>query len=207
MRLLPLPINRSLALPLVPWFIRCRFSANAITGLSLVSGIIAGVLLARGTVLGMVCGAFAFLMANLLDECDGKVARETNACSPLGALLDTVTDCIVHAAFFLGLGIGVAHQAPQGPWLLLGNVAVGGSILSCALDVGGITPWHPPGPSSQSPEDSLAWLAEWFRVDFSILVLISAAFHQMAWILWAGALGVFLFWLPSAFWIAVRERR
>ncbi len=201
-----LPLNSSLARFLVPLFLRVRCSANAITLLSLLAGIAAGGLFSRGTVFGMTAGAMAFLLANLLDECDGKVARLTHTCTRLGALLDTVTDCVVHAALFLGLGVGLQRAAGHGPWLLLGSVAAAGSILSCALDVGGVTPWQPPQPEPKSGRDSLAWIAEWLRIDFSLLVVCSAFFGRMGWILWAGALGVFFVWIPSTFLIAVRQK-
>ncbi len=201
-----IPINSTLARPLVPWLIRFRFSANAITFLSMLSGLLGGFFLAQGQPQKVFVGALLFFLSNVLDECDGKVARQTHTCSRLGALLDTLTDCIVHAAFFLGLGVGMAHQFPHGPWLFLGLVAAGGSVLSCALDVGGITPWQPPSLSHEPGGDSFAWVTEWLRIDFSLLVVLSAVFRQMAWILWAGALGVFFFWIPSTFLIAVRGR-
>ena len=202
-----LPLNSSLARFLVPLFLRMRASANAVTVLSLLSGVAAGLLFGRGTVFGMTAGSLAFLLANLLDECDGKVARLTNTCSRFGALLDTLTDCVVHAALFLGLGIGLQRAAGNGPWLLLGSVAAGGSILSCVLDVGGVTPWQPPKPEPASGKDSLAWVAEWLRIDFSLLVVCSAFLGRMGWILWAGALGVFLVWIPSTFLIAAGQRK
>ncbi len=152
-------------------------------------------------------GAVCFLLANVLDECDGKVARLTGRSSRLGALLDTLADCAVHAAFFLGLGIGMHRQFPHGPWLLLGVSAAGGSILSCVLDVVGITPWRPPEPSGKSPGGFLAWLIEWLRIDFSLIVVISAVIRQTAWILWSGALGAFFFWIPSTVVITLRGRR
>ena len=199
-----IPMNSALSRLLVPWLIRSHFSAHNVTLLSLFSGVTAGSFFARGGSREMLAGAIFFLFSNLLDECDGKVARQTGTCSSLGAFLDTVTDCIVHAALFLGLGIGMARQFPQGPWLLLGWVAAGGSILSCALDVGGVTPWQPPSPLEGY---SLAGVAEWLRIDFSFLVLLSAFVGHIGWILWAGALGVFLFWIPSTFWIALTGRR
>ncbi len=199
-----LPIVSLMARPLVPLFIGLRVSANAVTILSLCAGLLAGWAFSHGTVPMMLAGAVVFFFSNVLDECDGKVARQTNSCSEFGVLLDTVTDSIVHAALFYGLGIGLHRQFPQGPWFLLGAVAAGGSILSCALDVGRITPWQAPSPSEGI---SLAWVIEWLRIDFSLLVVLSAALKQMGWILWAGALGVFLFWIPSTFLIAIRNRR
>lgn len=199
-----LPIVSLMARPLVPLFIGLTFSANAITVLSFCAGLLAGWAFAHGTASMMLAGAVGFLLSNVLDECDGKVARQTSTCSEFGARLDTVTDCLVHAALFLGLGIGLHRQDSHGPWFFLGAVAAGGSILSCALDVGGITPWQPPSPSERT---SLAWVTEWLRIDFCLLVVLSAVLKQMGWILWAGALGVFFFWIPSTFVIAFRSRR
>lgn len=204
MRTSLLPINRALARPLVPLFIRLRISANAVTGLSLFFGLAGGWCLFRGTTFAMVWGAAGFFGANLLDECDGKVARLTNTTSRLGAFLDTVTDCLVHMALFLGLGIGLSHRFSQPIWMILGMIAAAGSLLSFFLDVGGITPWQPPNPSSRMPQDFWAWVAEWLRIDFSLLVLISAFRNQMGWILWAGAIGAWLFWIPSTVFISRR---
>jgi phosphatidylglycerophosphate synthase len=200
-----LPVNRTVASYMVTVFIRLHFSANLITILALFSGLAGGWFLAQGTFMAGVLGAAGFLISNILDECDGKVARQTNTCSPLGALLDTLTDCLVHSAFFIGLGFGLASLMPSGHWLLLGSVAAGGSILSFVMDVAGLIPCH--GSSSEASGDRLAWITEWLRVDFSIIVMLSAVLNHMAWILWAGAIGVFLFWIPSTFMIAIRSRQ
>ena len=202
-----IPLNSAMARCLVPGFVRFRISPNVITGLSLLSGILAGWVLAQGTGPAFVGGTLLFLLANVLDECDGRVARETNRCTRLGATLDTLSDCIVHAAFFVGLGMGVATRFPHGPWVWLGWVAAAGGILSCALDVGGITPWQAPNHSDESQGRSLAWVAEWLRIDFSAIVVLSVLLGQTAWILWAGALGVFLFWIPSTVLIALQGRK
>jgi phosphatidylglycerophosphate synthase len=202
-----LPVNRTIASYIVPVFIRLHFSANLITMLALLSGLAGGWFLAQGTFRAGVLGALGFLISNILDECDGKVARQTNTCSRLGALLDTLTDCIVHSAFFIGLGVGLASQLSSGHWLLFGSIAAGGSILSLVLDVSGVTPWEAPGSSAEAPKDWMAWITEWLRVDFSIIVVISALLNHMAWILLAGAIGVFLFWIPSTFMIAIRNRQ
>ncbi|MBI3317612.1 MAG: CDP-alcohol phosphatidyltransferase family protein [Candidatus Omnitrophica bacterium] len=199
-----MPVNTALARPLVPAFIRLKLSANSITLLSLLFGLLAGIGFSRGTPSGMACGGLGFLLANLMDECDGKVARQTNTASRLGAFLDTVADCVVHVALFLGLGVGLSRQHPAGPWLFLGWVAAGGSILSFALDVGGVTPWQAPSSMSPSPKERWGWVIEWLRIDFSLLVLLSALLGSVGWILWAGAIGVFLFWLPSTFFVSSR---
>ena len=202
-----LPINSFLAEPLVPWFIRWKISANAVTLLSLLFGLAGAFLFLGGSNSFMVLGAVGFLLANVLDECDGKVARQTGTSSRLGALLDTLADFFVHTAFFLTLGFGLARQFPHGPWAILGIIAAVGNVVSCILDISGLS-GAPPKSAAPSQEQSglLEWVTEWFRVDFSLLVLISALVHQMGWILWAGAVGVFLFWIPSTVLIVARGK-
>lgn len=198
------PINRFLGRGLVPALIRGGVSANTVTLGSLASGLSAGWWLAQGTPALTIVGACAFAAANILDESDGTLARWTGTTSALGKALDTVADTIIHAAFFLGLGIGLARQAP-GPWVALGLIAAAGSVASFALDVSGVTPWTP--PNEQDVEaGGAARLAEALRTDFSWLVVVSAVVGSMSWILWAGAVGVFVVWIPSTAWLAVRQR-
>ena len=201
-----LPVNSALARPLVPLFIRARISANGITFLSIVFGLLGALFFLKGTAPAAVYGAAGFLLANVLDECDGKVARQTGTSSRFGALLDTWADFIVHTAFFLGLGFGLAQRFPLGPWRVLGLVAAAGNLLSFVLDLRGLSGVQPKGPAAGSPPDRFAWITEWFRVDFSVLVLVSAILGRTGWILWAGAIGVFAVWIPSTVAIAARNR-
>ena len=205
MRLL-LPVNSALARPLVPLFIQIGFSANAITLLSILFGFLGVVGLLQGTVPGIMAGALGFLVANILDECDGKVARQTGTSSRLGALLDTWADFLVHTAFFLALGIGMSRQFSVRSWLVLGIIAAIGNVVSFILDLRGFSGVQTKDQLANQAPDCFAWMTEWFRVDFSILVLVSALLHQTGWILWAGAVGVFLVWIPSTVLIVARRR-
>ena len=201
-----LPLNGALARPLVPLFIRAGISANGITLLSIGLGLLGALFFLKGTALAAVYGAVGFLLANVLDECDGKVARQTGTSSRFGMLLDTWADFIVHTAFFLSLGFGMALRFPLGPWRVLGLLAAAGNLLSFILDLRGLSGVQPKGPMAGSPPDRFAWVTEWFRVDFSVLVLASAILGQTGWILWAGAIGVFAVWIPSTVVIAARNR-
>lgn len=200
-----LPMNRVLGRRLVPGCIRAGFSANLVTLLSLVSGVLGGWWFACGTRAMWVAGALAFTGANVLDETDGALARQTGTTSEGGKLFDTIADTVVHVALFLGVGVGMARHAAHGPWILLACAAVAGSLLSLVLDLSGILPWQP--PANPVELGSFAWVTEWLRVDFSWLVVASAMAGQMGWIVWAGALGVFLVWIPSTAWITLRARR
>lgn len=202
-----IPLNSALARVLVRGFIWLRISANTITSLSLLSGLLGAWYLSMASPPTAVYGAAFFLLSCVLDECDGKVARETNTCSRLGAFLDVMTDGIVHVLFFIGLGFGLERQFPQHHLLLLGWIAGAGVALSSLLDVTGISTWNPPSHSAQPCEDRVEWMKQWFQVDFSVIVLISAVLHHTVWILWAGALGVFLAWIPSTVFVAVAVRK
>lgn len=200
-----LPINRAVGRWLVPLFLWGGVSANTITLGSLLAGLLGGWWCSRGTPAAMLWGALGFLVANILDECDGQVARRTGTVSSFGAWLDTVTDSAVHIALFLGLAVGLHRQMLHGPWFWLGGVAAAGSLLSLALDVGGPAAW--PSAEGGGRDSRLARLTEWFRIDFSLLVMASALVRQMGWILWAGSIGVFAIWIPSTLAIAARARR
>ena len=200
------PFNSALARILVPGFIRLRFSANAITCLSLLSGLAGAWCLSRGSPQAAIYGAVFFLLSCVLDECDGKVARQTNTCSRLGTFLDAFTDGVVHTLFFIGLGVGLGRQFPQHHWLFLGWIAGAGVVLSSLLDITGVGTWNPPSHSFEPNEDKLGWVKQWFQGDFSVLAVVSAMLHRMSWILWGGALGVFLVWIPSTFYLAKGEK-
>lgn len=83
------PLNVLLARRIVPVLMRIGVSANQVTTRSLVAGLLGCWGFTWGTRAGMIWGALGFLMANLLDECDGSVARATGTRSNFGSWFDT----------------------------------------------------------------------------------------------------------------------
>lgn len=208
-----LPLNSALARPLVPRLVRWRVPAHLLTGLCALLGVAGGWTLARGTRAGFLLGCAAFVLANLLDECDGAVARRTGTSSGLGSWLDVIADAVVHAAFFAGLGVGWAKAAGLQLWTAVGAAAAAGALIALPAYVGGQVLArgkealrHPDPPAWQEGRGAVD-LRKWIRLDFSWLALISAAAGKMGWILWGGALGSFLFWIPAALWAGLRKRR
>ena len=86
--------------PLGNFFIALRISPNQISYLSLIFGLISGVLLAMGHF-----GAAGFFSAfcAIFDAVDGYVARKTGVASDCGEVLDASIDRYVEFFFFTGL--------------------------------------------------------------------------------------------------------
>lgn len=208
-----LPLNASLAKLLVPRLVRWGISANQITALSLVAGLAGGGEFMQGTYAGMVAGALWFLLANLLDECDGSVARATGSSSGWGSWFDTIVGCLVHAAFFASLGYGLSKQWAENLWTLLGSLMAASvffATLSFVVGQGlcrGKIGWLHPDPPRQAQPGRLDWLKGALRTDFSVVVLLASLAGSLRWVLWGGLLGTFLFWIPFELQSAARQRR
>ncbi len=207
------PLNAALGRRIVPWFVRFGMSANQVTLLSLAAGAAGSAAFLQAGRMGMVLGAVGFLAANVLDECDGTVARATGTSSGFGSWLDTVVGCLVHMVFFLFSGRGFSRQLGQGLWALLGGWAALGVLMSTAAYVisqsvvrgkEGLRHPDPPRPAQKGRFEFLKGL---LRTDFSIVVLGAVLLGFLPWILWGGAIGSFLFWIPSDLWMAARFRR
>ncbi len=207
------PITRVLALRLVPLFVRWRISANVVSLLSLLAGVVGGTLLVEGTPAMMVCGVVGFMVANLLDECDGSVARALGTSSGLGSWLDTVVGCLVHMIFFISVGVGLTRQTAQPLWAVLGSLTGAGVFLATAAYIvsqslaRGRQGWEHPDPPAEEKSDRFEVLRAGLRTDFWVIALAAALLGWLPWLLWGAAVGPFLFWIPSDLWMAARIRQ
>ena len=153
-----------------------------------------------------IFGSLVFLLTSILDGCDGEIARAKKMTSKLGGWLDLWGDNIVHVAVFYGLSRGLYKDVGHPEYLLLGNAAVFGTLLSASL--ASVQTWknqrQKDGESlftsvvgdaervSDSPfkkklvamSDALA------RRDFIYGVVLLAFIGHLEWFLWALAIGV-----------------
>ncbi|MBI5596132.1 MAG: CDP-alcohol phosphatidyltransferase family protein [Elusimicrobia bacterium] len=177
---------------------------NHMTFVSVGFGLAGAALLAVGTYGASLAGALLVWLHSTLDGCDGELARLRFQESPLGGVLDFWGDNVVHAALFLGLGLGLS-RAHGALWpLALGLVAAASASASAALAYAhsrrkaAAAPG--PGPffsgvaevaAQAAPaerrlaalEDSLA------QRDFIYALVVLAALGRTGWFLWAAALG------------------
>jgi phosphatidylglycerophosphate synthase len=128
------PSNRWLIHPLaqalVPWAMKVRLSANAVSLMGLACGLGAAAVYMRWTDPKLVVLGFLLSVAWLVaDGVDGKLARATGTASPFGRFLDGICDHLIFVAIYLALAwsIGTAQA------LILALLAGGAHAVQSAL--------------------------------------------------------------------------
>ncbi len=195
--------------------LRTPATPNQITFASLISGLGAAACYAAGDRAWSIAGAFLLTLSYLLDNTDGEIARAKNLTSRLGAILDDLSDWLVHTALFLALGTAASRNYEQDIWLWLGIVAAAGSTINYILvqflawrrgSIG--DPYSEKTGSCEesgkpigSPSATGAWIVyvfrELFRADFW-LVLLVLTFFDLAWVLLPlGAVGAQVYWIMA----------
>jgi phosphatidylglycerophosphate synthase len=189
-------LNRRIARALVPYLAKLPITPNQVTLASLAMGLAAAWCFAHGPD-GWVSGALWLQAAYVLDNCDGELARRQGTSSGFGSWLDTVSDCVVHMAFFWTVAAGLDDG--DGAWWAVGAVAAIGVFLSYAMAFAaqvherGADAWRHPDPPAGSPPPRSAWVRfrKRWREDFSWIILAAALAGHMAWLVVVGLLSSF----------------
>lgn len=195
--------NRKMSAAMTRLFLRMGLSANAVTIVSIVTGLAAAACFAVGTYAAGVIGALLFQLSSVIDCCDGEVARVTFTESPFGERLDLVGDNLVHAAIFAGIAWAVFLSQAGGvaPWLplALGLAAVTGNFLALLVVLRAKRlrvekAWS--GPAQAARSDFV--LKHVASRDFSVVILAFALLDRLDWFLWLAAIGTNVFWIAMA---------
>ena len=93
-------------------FIRLHIIPNAVTMLSMVSGVTGGILLATPQLGLNIAGALLVILSAVFDASDGQVARLTRHFSRLGRMLDGLSDSCVYITLYLACVIRLYPKAP-----------------------------------------------------------------------------------------------
>lgn len=209
------PLIRHLSKLVTPVLVNLPVSANQITTAGLVSGLVSAWCVIKGEKAWDIVAGFIFVIAYILDNCDGEIARIKNQCTTFGMRFDTFVDWVVHTALFAGLGLGAAERFDNNLWFWLGLLAsVGGTInyiTGFILDYRGKTAivsgeaWaaYKIRETHREPKGLTEWFVfifrELTRADFCFIFLALALF-DVTWILVpAGAIGSQVYWIALFF--------
>jgi phosphatidylglycerophosphate synthase len=107
---------------------RTPASPNGVTAASIVVGLTAALLLARGDA-WIHLGAALFMVAVWMDHVDGELARQTGRTSTFGHYFDHVAAMINYVSGFVGAGYGLRHGA-LGEWGPLLGVSAGLAVAA-----------------------------------------------------------------------------
>jgi phosphatidylglycerophosphate synthase len=139
-RLLPppqrlFPLVRQLSHRLTPLLLRTPMTPNQITVAGTLVGLL-GVCLLRfpGRAAG-AAGCALFILCQVLDSCDGEVARIKRLGSSFGRRLDDFGDFLVHSSLFVVLGARAADIYAHSVWLWLGGATAFGVLMEWVLSL------------------------------------------------------------------------
>ena len=127
------PLIRHISVRTTPMLLKTTLTANQVTLISMLRGLAAAGLFAQGDFKTHFAGSLVFFMSYLLDNCDGEIARAKKQISKTGQMFDSFVDWVVHAAFFIGLGWGVAGSTGQDFWFWLGISGGAGASINYFL--------------------------------------------------------------------------
>ena len=126
-------VTRFFSRKLTIFFLKTPLSPNMITILSLFIGLISAIFFTQGTHQNNMIGAALLLLSAWVDCTDGEVARLKFLESKIGGKLDIICDNLVHFAVFFSIGIGLYQSTGDNIFILLGSLAVFGSLISFLL--------------------------------------------------------------------------
>lgn len=102
--------NRHISLGISKTIINTPISANFMTLITSIVGILSGVFMAQGEYFWMVMGAIFFKLSSILDGCDGEISKLKLTQSQTGAWLDTLSDNFTYVIFLVGICIALFKQ-------------------------------------------------------------------------------------------------
>ena len=117
------PWDSRIAYQLIRPFIKSGIHPNYFTTLSLILGISAGGLLAAGNSLAAHLGAGMYMLAALVDHCDGELARSTGKTSTFGHYYDNIVGAFNYVLLFICMGLGQRFTNLGEKAVLLGFIA------------------------------------------------------------------------------------
>ena len=96
---------RPFSMPLIMLCIRMKWSANIVTLVHMIVGVVAGVFIAIGQIWTLLLGAILWQVWFLLDLVDGEIARYYKSQNVTGIYLDVISHHLLFPYFFISYGL------------------------------------------------------------------------------------------------------
>jgi archaetidylinositol phosphate synthase len=194
------PLVRYFSYPITLVLRHLSVTPNHITLASLLIGLYGCWLFRLNGYENTLPAAVLFVGCYVLDNCDGEIARMKGLASEFGKRFDTFVDWVVHAAFFLCLGWGVAERTDNNIWFWCGEAAaIGGTInyiIDCIRDfrehAAGVKKIND-GPD-ETGADQAVFVSRVIRTDFCFIVLVLTLLDVLWLLLPASAIGAQVYW-------------
>ena len=103
-------LNRPISRVITRFLLKLPITPNVWTILTFALAPVAFVFLVRGDYIGFLAGTAVFQVINILDGCDGEIARAKYLDSEQGRRLDAFCDFLANLFFVFCLGIGLFRQ-------------------------------------------------------------------------------------------------
>ncbi len=116
-------VNHHFSLRITRVLARTPITPNQVTVVSILVAIALVLSTALGGRTGVIVGGCLLQLHNILDSCDGELARLRFQYSKLGQWLDSISDCLADGGFVAACAI-----AAGGPWLTIGLGVVGARL-------------------------------------------------------------------------------
>lgn len=115
---------RPLAFLFVRAVYKTDFTPNGISKAAIFMGLIAGCFYSLGQHVYFKTGALFYLLFNILDCSDGQLARLKKNGTPVGRIIDGISDYIAAIAVYIGIAVGFTLKTSNPPyWLLMLMIA------------------------------------------------------------------------------------
>jgi phosphatidylglycerophosphate synthase len=119
---------RKVSIYITKVFLYTSLTANQISVLFAICGVISGILFAVGNYWWVLLGSAILLVHYILDYVDGEVARYRQSASPKGEFIDIVCHNVAFAFVFSGIGYS-AHLRYNDPRLLFMGFATASLVI------------------------------------------------------------------------------
>ena len=125
--------ERKISLAITGRLLHTGITPNRISVVSILIGLVGGVLFLPGHRAFHVLGALMLLVSSIVDGCDGEIARLEFMESKWGSWLDFLGDNLVHITAFFCIGLGLYRQGAGAVYMALGLVAALAVLGSASL--------------------------------------------------------------------------